>query len=69
MTEKPFCPECDSAHIVPIKDTRRGGTKWRCKECTERFREATHRESKRDLGSRGVSGLAKELHDAELDEL
>jgi len=71
MTKKPFCPneECESAHIVPVKDQLKGGTRWTCKNCKDKFEEPEYREPKNDPRHHGRSGMAKELVDMDPDEL
>jgi len=68
MTNKPFCPECDSGHIT-VKKAELGGNTWYCKNCPAEFDEPNYREPKNDPRHHGRSGLAKALVDANPDDL
>lgn len=72
MTEKPFCPECDSAHITPRTDTYSTDSnpvKWYCKACDARFNDPVFREPGGNGVGAGSSGMAKELADMDPDDL
>jgi transposase-like protein len=60
------CPHCDSARIVRrVKTSLR--QRWRCKDCEERFDEATRRPSRGTNVS--TTGLARKLEQADPDDL
>jgi len=69
MSEKPFCPECDSGRI--FKRTNKPSGKedsyaWGCKDCEHLFSTPNYRELR---GESYASGLAKELLEADPEDV
>jgi len=72
MSEKPFCPKCDSARIARRNNKPPGkedGIKWNCKNCSTLFDDPIYREPKTDHNHAGNKGLAKRLADAEPEDV
>ena len=66
------CPNCDSAAVRvhangKFKDPTDTGPKYGCITCGSRFEEPNRRGRKHN--GHGLSGLARRLHDADVDEV
>ena len=61
------CPSCDSPNVKAR--TRDAPERWLCAQCMESFETPDVRERKTNTGDSGVHGLAKQLLDADPDEV
>jgi len=68
------CPECDASQIRPRRpgkpDSRsRVDAQWVCNDCGTRFDDPIERPSRGVFGTIPHSGLARELWDANADDV
>ena len=68
------CPECDSADVYTRRPTAQGSTATdehthRCQDCGARFDECHYRNRASSAASLGKDTLARQLLDADPDEV
>jgi len=72
MSDKPFCPHCDTGNLERLTnkpDGKESHSNWYCYECERHFDDPHYRESQDTGFGAGHTGLARKLADADPSDL